>query len=529
MPNRSNRIMAIMLRLAILPATLVAAANASAQGQTRPRVRAVILQRDAVFDSTEARFWAYRLANALHAETRPNVIRRELLIDVGDPYDADLVAESERNLRALGVFRDVRIDSQVTDSGVVLLVRTLDAWTTTVGMSVATSGSQSTIDLSLQETNLLGTRTVALLGYRNDVDRSSITFGFDTPRAIDNRIGLGATIIDRSDGSAGFGSLRLPFLSLSSRSGGSLTGSAIEGRILQFRDGVVVDSLWRESALLRADGAYAVSAGPRGYVRLGMVGILRRDDIIALEDRDQIPSTQTVTAGPYVSVRRPRFIRVRNVERIGRIEDVDLGAFGTLAVFAAPEAWGYDHNGVGGSLGVGIGTRIPFGFARFGVRGSMLQTSEGTDSATFDAAATLVGQRGERHLLVLHGSGGVQRNIVPGREFDLGLGSGLRAYPAHAFTGDRFFILAGEYRLLAWPRLFGLVGVGAAAFAGHAGAWDGGSTKRTGTEVGVGLRLASLREAGGIWRLDLSRRLAGSGFSGGLVASLGRGFVFGGI
>lgn len=518
-----------MLRAAILPVALVLAASASAQAQGRPRVRAVVLQRDAVFDSTEARFWPYRLANAIHAETRPNVIRRELLLDVGDPYDGDLVAESERNLRALGIFRDVRIDAQETDSGVVLVVRTLDAWTTTVGMSVATSGSQSTIDLSMQETNLLGTRTVALLGYRNDVDRSSITFGFDTPRAIDNRIGLGATIIDRSDGSAGFASLRLPFLSFSSRSGGSLTGSAIEGRVLQFRDGIVVDSLWRESALLRADAAYAVSAGPRGYVRLGMVGIWRRDDIIALEDRDRIPSTQTATAGPYVTVRRPRFIRVRNVERIGRIEDVDLGALGTLALFAAPEAWGYEHNGIGASLGVGIGTRIPFGFARFGVRGSMLQTSEGTDSATFDAAATLVGQRGERHLLVLHGSGGVQRNLVPGREFDLGLSAGLRAYPAHAFTGDRFFILAGEYRVLAWPRLFGLVGVGAAAFVGHAGAWDGGSPRRTGTEFGVGLRVASLREAGGIWRLDLSRRLAGSGFGGGFVASLGRGFVFGGI
>ena len=272
MPKQTYRI-STLARGAFVPFALILAANASAQVQPRPRVRAVILQRDAVFDSSEAKFWPYRVANALHAETRPNVIRRELLLGVGDPYDNDLVAESERNLRALGIFRDVRIDPQVTDSGVVLVVRTLDAWTTTVGMSVATSGSQSVLDVSLQETNLLGTRTIALLAYNNDVDRSSITFGFDTPRAIDNRIGLGATIIDRSDGSAMSASHRLPFLSLSSRSGGSLTGSAIEGRILQFRDGAVVDSLWREAALLRADAAYAMSAGPRGYVRLGNMQI----------------------------------------------------------------------------------------------------------------------------------------------------------------------------------------------------------------------------------------------------------------
>jgi hypothetical protein len=528
MPTRTYRFPSRILRRALFLA-LVVGASASAQDRTRPRVRAVVLQRDAVFDSAEARFLPYRIANALHVETRPRIIRRELLIDVGDPYDPDLVAESERNLRALGIFRDVRIDTIEADSGMVLVVRTADAWTTTLGVSAAASGSQSIIDLSLQESNLLGTRTLARLGYRNDTDRSSVVFAFDTPRAIDDRIGIGGSLIERSDGQGGSLTLRLPFLSLSSRNGGSLTGSAVEGRILQFRDGVVVDSLWRESALLRADAAYAVSGSPRGYIRVGIVGQWLRDDIVPLEERAQIPRTRSATAGPYIALRAPRFIRVQNIERIGRVEDVDLGTFVTLTLLAAPAVWGYDDNGIGTSLGAGAAARFPGGFIRFGVRGSLLQTADGSDSASVDGYATLAGQRGERHLMVMHASAGLQRNQIPGREFDIGLGAGLRAYPAHAFTGDRFFILAGEYRYLVWPRLFGLVGVGVAGFAGQAGAWDGGAARRAGTEIGAGLRLASIREAGGIWRLDLSRRLAGSGFSGGWVASLGRGFVFGGI
>ena len=156
----------------LLAFVLALAPSALAQQPRADRVRAVIVQREAVFDSLEARYWAYRIANALHVETRENVIRRELLIDIGDPWDADLVAESERNLRALGVFRDVRIVRQDTDSGIVVVVRTADAWTTTFGVGVATSGSQSVIDLSLQEANLLGSRTVARLAYRNDPDRS---------------------------------------------------------------------------------------------------------------------------------------------------------------------------------------------------------------------------------------------------------------------------------------------------------------------------------------------------------------------
>jgi hypothetical protein len=515
--------------LATFCALNAAASNVPAQGRDRPRVREIVLQRGAVFDSVEARFWAYRLANTLHIETRPNVIRRELLLGVGDPYDSLLVAESERNLRALGIFRDARIDTQVSDSGVVLYVRTSDAWTTTFGVGVATSGGQSVFDLSLQEGNLLGTRTAASVGYRNDVDRSSVTLGFDNPRGIDDRIGVGGSFVERSDGRGGTASFRLPFLSFSSRQGGSLVASAFQGRVLQFRGSDVVDSLWRASALLRGDAAVALAAGPRGFVRVGVLGQWLRDDMIALEDKSQIPSTRTAAAGSYISIRKPRFVRVWNVERIGRVEDVDLGAFATMSLLVAPAAWGYQRNGIGGSIAAGVGIPLPGAFIRLSVRASGLETSDGTDSSTVEGAVNFVGQRGEKHLFVMHGSTGVQHNAIPGREFDLGLGSGLRAFPAHAFTGDRYFLTSAEYRYLVLPRLFGLVAVGAAAYAGHAGAWFTGGPERTGTEVGAGLRLASIREAGGIWRLDLSRRLARDGFTGGWVASLGRGFVFGRI
>lgn len=508
---------------------LIAFATTARAQSPRERVRGIVVQRHDVFDSVEAKYWPYRLANAVHMETRVHVIRRELLIDVGDPYDSALVAESERNLRALGIFRDVEIEPVATDTGIVIRVRTADAWTTTLGVGIATSGTQSVIDLSLQESNLLGTRTAALLGYRNDPDRSAITAAFDTPRAIDDRIGVGASFVERSDGRGGTGSLRLPFLSLSSRSGGSLIASVFQGRVLQFSGGVISDSLWREFAILRADGAVAVTASPRGYVRVGLLAQYLRDDMVPMEFRDTIPRTRSGAAGPYVAARAPRYIRVRNIERVGRIEDIDLGPFATLTLLAAPIAWGYDRNGVGAALGAGAGINLPGGtFARLGIRASVLQTTEGTDSATVEGATSFVGQRGERHLVVLHASGGLQENPVPGREFDLGLGTGLRAFPAHAFTGDRFFVLAGEYRYLVWPRLLGLAGVGVALFAGNGGAWFNGTPVRSGTEFGAGLRIASIREVGGIWRLDVSHR-SGGGFSSGLVFSLGRGFVFGGI
>ena len=510
----------------------MAVPRADAQGRSPDRIRAVIVRREAVFDSIEAvQFWPYRVANALHVETRPWVIRRELLFAEGERFDSALMAESERNLRGLGIFRDVSIDHERTDSGVVILVWTADAWSTTMGVGVATSGTQSVLDLSLQEGNLLGTRTAAVLAYRNDPDRSSIAVAFDTPRALADYVGIGASLTDRSDGRAGTFAVRFPFLSLSARAGGSVIGAWSEGRLLRFAGGggAPVDSLWREAALIRADAATAITASPRGFVRVGMQVQVRREDIVPLLDRATVPKTVTLTAGPYVTRRAPRFFRVRNVIHMDRVEDVDLGTSASFGILLAPAAWGYQRSGIGVSLGGGIGVRLPSGFGRLGVRVSALQTAEGTDSASAEAAGSIVLQPGPRHLIVAHASGGVLRRPAPGREFDLGLGTGLRAYPAHSFTGDRQFVLATEYRWLAWQRLAGLVGVGAAVFGGTAGAWYHGAPVRRGSELGAGLRIASIREVGGVWRLDLSRRRATEDLAAGWVLSLGRGFVFGGI
>ena len=105
-------------------------------------------------------------------------------------------------------------------------------------------------------------------------------------------------------------------------------------------------------------------------------------------------------------------------------------------------------------------------------------------------------------------SGGVQHNAVPGREFDLGLGTGLRAFPAHAFTGDRYFVLASEYRYLVWPRLLGLVGVGAARSPDMPARGTVATRDCTGTEFGLGLA-TGLHPRGG--RHLAARRLASRG------------------
>ena len=94
-----------------------------------PVVQYLDIIREDIADSNETGF-AAKAANALHVRTRQRVVEREVLLKPGMPYDSVLAAETARNLRALGIFRDVLVDTVRSDSGLTLRVVTKDGWST---------------------------------------------------------------------------------------------------------------------------------------------------------------------------------------------------------------------------------------------------------------------------------------------------------------------------------------------------------------------------------------------------------------
>jgi hypothetical protein len=385
------------------------------------------------------------------------------------------------------------------------------------------------INAFVQEINLAGTRTVATLGYQSDPDRSSVLVGFNTPRLIVNRIGLGASYSRRSDGHSAGAAVGLPFFSLSSRRGGSLSWGLFDGRVLHYERGtrIPVDSARRKFASARADGAVALRASAHGYVHLGLTGQVMRNDFGEEGGTAELPRTIRAAAGPYVAVRAAHYIQVRNYESMGRVEDVDLGVTARADVAIAPIAWGYDRDGVGGRFAVSAGTKIPGGFTQVGATVSGLRSSAGVDSSSMEGAVLSVVQPNDSHLFVANVAAGRLNDPPFGVEYDLGLGYGVRAFPSHSFTGDRYYLANGEYRWLALPRFLGLVGLGVAGFVDHGGAWFRGADRRSGTDAGVGFRIGSIRSAGSIvGRLDFAYRFGNDREPAGWVVSLGRGFAW---
>ena len=491
-------------------------------------IHRVLLQQRDIFDPNE-RSWFARLANKLHFQTRAPVIRREVLLRAGQPYDSALAAESERNLRALGIFRRVQVDSVRTDSGLVLRVLTKDGWSTQLDWRFRSTGGEVAFTIGLVETNLLGTASTAALRYSDNPDRNSVALNFRRRRLFAGTVGLTLQYENRSDGRLGAIAVEQPFFASSSLNAFQFVADDRDERVLRFREGQdqAQDTLTRRFSLVRGAAAWGLNASSSGYLRLGVAAQVRRDDTLRLASTAPFSKTVTGSIGPYLVWNRARFLVARGYAGFAREEDVDLGTTVRVGLQLAPKVFGYERNGVAPEIGGRVGASIPSGFMYVDALANGLFSGAGLDSGSVQLGGTVVLQPAPRHVALLHVEGGWLKNPVPGEEFDLGLGRGPRAFGSHAFTGDRSFFGTAEYRYTLVDDLWGLLGLGVAGFVDHGGAWYSGSPRRVGWDAGVGLRLGASRSTDTpALRFDLARRFANDVEPAGWVLTVGKGFAF---
>ena len=491
-------------------------------------LRAVVLDRRDIFDPDE-RGWVARLGNALHIETRAGTIRRELLFREGEPFDSARVAESERNLRALGIFRRVLIDTVRTDSGLVARVLTKDGWSTKADWRFRSTGGEVEFTIGLVEDNLLGTASSAAVRYRKTPDRSTVTLALRRPRLFAGSVGLGVVYEDRSDGRLSAFALEQPFYSLTSPGGFRFDAEDRDERVLRFFDGenVASDTLSHRYSLVRGSVARALRSSSDGYLRVGLQAQVRRQDFRPEASEAPFGKTVTGAAGPYLSWSRADYLVTRGYAGFAREEDVDLGLTVRLGLLAAPKLFGYDRDGVGPQLAARMGARLPGGFGYLEAAAGGLFDRAGLDSGSVQLAATAVLKPRPHQVGILHFEAGWLEDPLLGAEFDLGLGTGPRAFRSHAFTGDRSYFATAEYRVTVLEDFLGMVGLGVAGFVDHGGAWYSGSPRRTGWDAGVGLRLGASRSTDTeALRFDLAHRFGNDAQSAGWVVTVGKGFVF---
>ena len=460
----------------------------------------------------------FRLANALHIQTRPGVIGRAVLLKTGDPVSVRLVEETERLLRTNRYLYDVRLQPYAYSDGVVdVEVQTRDTWSLDPGVSFGRSGGSNSSGFSLREYNLLGTGAALSLAHSNNVDRSGNEFQIQYNRAFDGWTSLSYLVADNTDGRRHEASILRPFYALDARWAAGAT-VASDDRIESLYSAGVVASQYRVREKTSEVFAGWSDGLVRGWTRRLSVGVKTQDDAYQFEPAlvapAALPADQKLLA-PFLRFEliEDNFQRRDNRNQMGRPEFFALGLAAKVQIGRASTALGSSQD-------------------LWLYNGSVSQGFNPRPNHDLLASASVSGQYGDgriqRQLLsaalkyylplspryLLFGSASVDALKNPGLSDLLTLGgdNGLRGYPLRYQTGEQRALFTLEARTFTDLYLYRLFRVGAAAFYDVGRAWGGPNANPAQqgwlANAGVGLRIFNVRAAfGNVLHVDIAAPL----------------------
>lgn len=228
-------------------------------------VRNIYVVNQEVFSRRD---WWFQFFNVFHRTTRPGILRRELLLRPGQPYDDALVEESLRNLQSpptlvlangtkfvppdlSSVVVLVPVVSPQSDA-VDLLAVTRDIWSLRFNTNFEfQEKTLSYLATSLSENNLFGWRKYLSVGFEMDQGRAGIGPAYFDPNVAGTRLTLVASVTAwyardtrRYEGNSEDLSLRYPLYALASRWGGGVDVTHQDSVIRSFRgDSLRVEDL----------------------------------------------------------------------------------------------------------------------------------------------------------------------------------------------------------------------------------------------------------------------------------------------
>ncbi len=452
-----------------------------------------------VFDpeNPSERHRLFAWANALHICTRDHVLRRELLFAVGDPFDALRAAETERNLRALGIFQDATVHVDTIAGGVRIRVVTSDRWTTELRTEISRRGGINRLTLGLEEGNLLGTaiRVGGAVQTSNDVDATTLTWS--DPRILGTRwaarYGLQYDDLGRSQ----VGVLQRGFYSEAVPWTASAEMDLNRGQRRVFDSGEEIERLE-----IREDRGEGYAALHRQHPRLERWALVAGRRHV----RGDFEDDQAVLALVWSRLRR-EFRTVRDVDRFGVAEDVARGWTAQIGAGADLRAAGARNDR--------LFARADLGWARFlgtrGLWGLQLRQHaflrEGRVENGRLAAETFgYWQTPGSHTLAWRVGSAILLSEPRYLRFDLGGDDRLRGYEARHLSGTRILYGSVEERLFTNLRLF-VLRVGGVVFVDAAAAWDATEDLDRGDArlgAGFGIRIGNSRSGSGTTGIDLA-------------------------
>jgi hypothetical protein len=490
----------------------------------------------------------YELANMLHVKTREGFIRREILFREGDCYQAFLLEESERILRSYGFI--ARADVYAVDQpygNKHVVVDTQDEWTTRVDVGVSFDEGLQLERFSVTEENLLGQGVLGAVFLRQRRERQDLGARVELPRVFGSRTDVSFSAGQTRDGSFVDEQIAYPFVGEVGRfafrqtyrrrdelfpyAAGSDT-TAFSHLLLPFLDE-------------RVELSVAGRLGEPGKLTLLGLGLSRETldfggfpgtlEVAVDNDfgnpapapagadalvRRQVNNASTTRVNLFIGQRNLRFLRVRGLDALDGVQDIQLGTDVGLTLGRSVEV--LQSRGL--SSPDDLYARLRF-FAGHDPGTSFLFFNAGLEGRrVFARGPNGTGWRdvvGEADFF-----GYVRSRLMPGHTFfarvsaaggwsldtpfqlTLGGREALRGLKEEDLPGSRRLLMSLEDRIFVrWPapQLFDL---GITLFAEAGRMWGGevpfGSTSGWKGAMGAGLRLGFPAGTRGVARLDLA-------------------------
>ena len=177
--------------------------------QVRPRASKDEANRtiDITFDVVEGpRVFVERIEIEGNTQTLDRVIRRQIELVEGDPFDARKIRDAQRRIRALNYFSrvEIAVEPGATEDRAVLKVRVEEQPTGSLSFGVGYSSSAGPIgNVALTERNFLGRGQLVNVQVTAAGDTQVYDFNFVEPRFLDRDLSVGFRAFyiddDRSD------------------------------------------------------------------------------------------------------------------------------------------------------------------------------------------------------------------------------------------------------------------------------------------------------------------------------------------
>ena len=473
---------------------------------------------DTTIDGEDA--WLYRTANKLHINTRPSVIRGQLLFKSGEPYRHRLVEETERLLRDNDYLYDAVIVPVAFDDGVVdLEVRTRDVWTLNPGLSYSRKGGENTFGATIAEDNLLGTGRSLDFDWDSNVDRESLSVSYFDPHFRHSFTNFGVTYADADDGDTKLLLWNRPFYALDVRHAAGLYLRDDQRNESRYVLGDNVGEFGHRDEYYEV--YVGISRGLQGrWVRRWTAGLGYERDRFEL-DPDEPPGgplpEDRELAYPWIGFElvEDNFQERINQDQILRTEDVLVGLYATARLGYSSEAFGADRDAIVASALVRDGADLRRGQSVFGTVSASGRIEDGElVNGRLAAEGRFYWATSSKSKFFAAVAGTVTEQLDDEYQLTLGGDNGLRGYPLRYQAGTSRALLTLEQRYYTKWYPFRLFHVGAAAFYDMGRTWG---TDVTGAgslgllkDVGVGLRLGSSRSSfGNVLHIDLAFPLDG--------------------